>query len=110
MKNEELKQLICRIKSDPPLCDVELLRDISLMDWNTSPDECVELLCEILLLVNANVIVCAFCNDYEIIREYKSIFDQIGSKISKSYLTTSSKEFADYYNKFNEYMADFRTN
>lgn len=107
MNESELQEILRRIKSDPPLCDVELLRDISLLDWDTPADEHVDLLCEILLLVNANVIVCAFCNDDGIIREYKPLFDQIGSKISMSYLRIPSKEFADYYNKFNEYMADF---
>jgi hypothetical protein len=107
MISEYLSSLHLRLKAGRPPNDLSLIQEVGSIDWRNINDEEVDLACEIILRVSADVIVCASdCVGTE--RDnYWSAFSIIRNVIQKSGLPLRSKEFKEYYRKYLYYLSDF---
>ena len=107
MKHEKIHLILDRIKLTQPLIDLDLLHEVTLLNWDEKLEFNLDIYCEILLRLNACVVVISHSKDNRTIDIYKSEFENISKKISRSNILTVSKEFDIYYERFRFYMRDF---
>jgi hypothetical protein len=110
MTSEVLIFLNSRLKAGMPPSNLSLVREVASLDWTSVIGNNIDIACEIILRISADVIVCASDMNGEDRLEYESAFYDLKSNIDRSGLIGSSSEFDAYYNKYIEYLSDFDFN
>lgn len=104
MKDNNLLAIKDALTNSRPPHSIELFHDISRVDWNSVIDGDIETCLDIILIVNANIILCAFDIHGDDRIKYKKLFERIAENIRKSTISSRSSEFSDFFSKYNEYM------
>lgn len=107
MKNENLSEILSEIKNYNPPSSINLLKKISDYKWNPVNSTDIDICCELILRINADIIVLIF-EKSDIKSKYLPIFNDIYKNIKNSDITLNSKEFESYFNKYIEYVNDIK--
>lgn len=105
MTSKSIAHISDMIKIRPIPSELRLLQEAAELEWVGRSDDEVDAYCDLLLRINANIIVCTheMVGDSE--EDYMRVFDTILKKLRYSNLI-ALEEFSVYYEKFKEYMSD----
>ena len=106
MTSRDVELIRDTMKLRPPPSDLGLLHEIAMLEWIGRSDDEVDVYCDLLLRVNADVIVCSSDINGSERDKYMAAFRNIATKIDSSNLINSC-EFSEYFRKFKDYMLDF---
>jgi hypothetical protein len=108
MKHRNLDKIIAQLKIGKPPRKLDILVEISNIQWDEFTEYDIDKYCEILLELNAESITVIFSND-KIKKEYLEIFDKVYENIISSNIINISEEIHEYFQKYSQYISEIRS-
>jgi hypothetical protein len=103
--SDSIENILCRLKECNPPINLNLLEELSKFEWDKLDSNKIETACELILRINAEVIVCMFDLKDDLKNIYKELFFKIYKNIKQSNINEKSEEFEEYFNKYSLYIS-----
>ena len=110
MTQSSPSHLLELLNSCRPLNELHVIRKISEFKWARYDGMEMGILCDLILRLNAEVIVCSHMKDEREAKRYFKLFRIIENNIRESEIANYSNEFSKYYMKFISYTKEFEQN
>lgn len=92
--------IVSSLRKETPPSDLNLLKQIQLLDWNNITEADFDICSEIILRITADVMMCADIKDPGRRQEYRRVFLAIQEGVENSTLPAKFGDFRQYFSKY----------
>lgn len=108
MTRKNLSRILSQIKINTPPRKLDLIIEVSNIQWNIVKDKDLDICSKLLLEISADAIVIIFSN-IDLKKSYFFVFNKISDNIKLSNIINRSKEFNEYFQKYLEYVFEIES-